>query len=282
MKTLSQRILDVIDDLTRSERRLAELLLQDPDMLVLLTASELSTKANVSKATTARFFRRLGYPSSKTAQKEAREAIESPERSHLSLSDRRFVATNISQHLAVEMQNLVRSVEQMRSDHLNAATSLLARAEKLWVVGFGDNYPLAHFARSLLIRVKADIRMIPIGGFSVPEEFASIRETDVVVALGVGRKSRGLRSIMRSARAAGAGVVLITDQATPAANDTANITLRCRTQGASVFDSVVAPVSLLTFLCSSLALRIGQDAIERLHFIDRIHEDWGEVLTEDL
>ncbi|MCE7027725.1 MurR/RpiR family transcriptional regulator [Jiella avicenniae] len=281
MKTLSQRILDVIDDLTRSERRLAELLLQDPDTLVLLTASELSAKANVSKATTARFFRRLGYPSSKTAQKEARQAIDAPHR-RPKLDDRRFVATNISQHLATEMQNLVRSVEQMRSDDLSAATTLLARGEKLWIVGFGDNYPLAHFARSLLIRVKPDIRMIPIGGFSVPEEFASIRDTDVVVALGVGRKSRGLRSIMRSARAAGAGVILITDQATPAANDAATITLRCRTQGASVFDSVVAPVSLLSFLCSSLALRIGQDAIDRLQFIDRIHEEWGEVLTEDL
>lgn len=281
MKSLSQRILDVIDDLTRSERRLAELLLQDPDTLVLLTASELSAKASVSKATTARFFRRLGYPSSKTAQKEARQAIEAP-RGRPKLDDRRFVATNISQHLATEMQNLVRSVEQMRSDDLNAATTLLARGEKLWIVGFGDNYPLAHFARSLLIRVKPDIRMIPIGGFSVPEEFASIRDTDVVVALGVGRKSRGLRSIMRSAKAAGAGVVLITDQSTPAAIDAATITLRCRTQGSSVFDSVVAPVSLLSFLCSSLALRIGQDAIDRLHFIDRIHEEWGEVLTEDL
>jgi hypothetical protein len=46
----------------------------------------------------------------------------------------------------------------------------------LWASG--DNYPLAHFARALLIRVKADIRMIPIGDFSVPEEFASIKPTD--------------------------------------------------------------------------------------------------------
>jgi hypothetical protein len=31
---------------------------------------------------------------------------------------------------------------------------MMARAEKLWIVGFGENYPLAHFARALLIRVK--------------------------------------------------------------------------------------------------------------------------------
>ena len=282
MQQLSQRILDVFDDLTKSERRLADLLLQNPDALVLHTAADLSAKAGVSKATAARFFRRLGYASSKTAQKQARERIDGPSPEGARIGRLRPGSNDLGQHLAVEMQNLVRSVEQMRSDKLALAIGSIARAEKLWVVGFGDNYPLAHFARALLIRVKADIRMIPIGGFSVPEEFASIRASDAVMALGIGRKTRGLRSIMRSARKAGARVVLITDQATPAADDTADVTLRCRTQGSGVFDSVVAPVSLLTFLCSSLALQMGQGAIERLAFIDRIHDEWGDVLAEDL
>jgi hypothetical protein len=74
---------------------------------------------------------------------------------------------------------------RLRAYELNQAIQSMARAEKLWVVGFGDNYPLAHFARALLIRIKADIRMIPIGGFSVPEEFASIKPTDAMIALGI-------------------------------------------------------------------------------------------------
>ena len=60
------------------------------------------------------------------------------------------------------------------------------------------------------------------------------------------------------------------------------MTLRCRTKGAGVFDSVVAPVSLLTYLCSALAMKIGQTAIERLEYIDQIHQDWGEILSGDI
>jgi DNA-binding MurR/RpiR family transcriptional regulator len=103
-----------------------------------------------------------------------------------------------------------------------------------------------------------------------------------MLALGVGRKTRNLRSIMRSAVHAKVQVVLVTDQASRAGSDVATVTLRCRTKGAGVFDSVVAPVSVVTYLCSALALKLGQAAIERLQFIEQIHDEWGEVLSGEI
>jgi len=280
--SLTQRILDSYDELTRSDRKLADLLLENVDLLGLLSASELSMRAGVSKATTARFFQRMGYPTFKTAQKLARQpmAIPTPDAERISRISTGRVG--VGDHLAQDTQNLVRTLEQLRADELALAVNLMARAEKLWIVGFGDNYPLAHFARSQLIRVKADIRMIPIGGFPVPEEFASIQSTDTVIGFGIARRSRSLRSIMRSAVTAGAQTILITDQSSRAGPDVAAVTLRCRTRGAGVFESAVATVSLTTYLSSALALRIGQAAIERLEFIDRIHEEWEDLLDEDL
>ncbi len=282
--SVSQLVLEAYDDLTRGERRIADLLLGDPDVLVLKSATDISSQVGVSQATTARFFQRLGYPSFKAAQKAAKlgsEAVKLP-KLPASPPDRKAGRSQLAEHLANDVQNLVRSIEALRSDEVEQAIVSLARAEKLWVVGFGDNYPLAHFARALLIRIKADIRMIPIGGFSVPEEFASIQSSDAMIALGIGRKTRSLRSIMRSAVHAGAQVVYVTDQASRSGLDVAQVTLRCRTKGVSVYESVVAPVSLVTYLCSAIALRIGQSAIERLQFIENIHEEWGDLVPGDL
>lgn len=282
--TLSQRILEAYDDLTRKERHLADLLLKDLDMLVLKSATDISARAHVSKATTARFFRRLGYPSFKTAQKAQRsgEKVDSGRKLPAGALQRKGGREELAEHLASDVQNLIRSIESLKSDELNQAIQYLAGAEKIWVVGFGDSYPLAHFARALLIRIKTDIRMIPIGGFSVPEEFASIKSTDAVIALGVGRKTRSLRLIMRSAMRAGAQVVYITDQASRGGPDVADVTLRCRMHGISFYESVVAPVSLITYLCSALALKIGQTAFDRLQFIEEIHDDWGDLVPGDL
>lgn len=281
-RPLSQRIIDAYDGLTRMERRLADLLLQNADALAIHSASELSERAGVSKATTARFFQRMGYVTFKTAQKLARAPVAGPSPDAERIMRFGKVRTSIGDHLQQDMQNLVRTVEQLRHDELMQAVTAMARAEKLWVVGFGDNYSLAHFARSQLIRVKDDIRMIPIGGFPIPEEFASIRPSDTLIGFGIARRSRNLRSIMRSAVSAGAQTILVTDQASRAGTDIATFTLRCRTRGVGVFESAVAAVSLITYLSSALALRIGQAAIERLEFIDRIHEEWDDVLTEEM
>lgn len=277
---LSERILESFDVLTKSERLLADHFLEHPDSLVLHTAAEISAQAKVSKATTARFFKRLGFPSFKTAQRMARVGRDdSNDKKRIyskpvpNLSGR----GDLADHLAADVQNLIRTIEAIRSDDLRAAVTYLSRAEKIWVVGFGDNYPLAHFARAQLIKVKPDIRMIPLGGFSVPEEFASIRPSDAVLALAIGRRTPTLRSILQSARLADAKTVSITDLASSGSPELAEVTLRCRTNGLTYFDSLASPVSVITYLCMAVADRLGQNAMERLRYIDSIHSDWGDA-----
>lgn len=283
----SQRMLDAYDGFTRGERRLADFLLETPDALAVSSASEIAARAGVSKATAARFFRRLGYASFKVAKRDAVGLRGAPARAVVRDAAPGAVGhgparLDLAQHLAAEVQNLVRSVEQIRSDELAQAAHILARADKLWVVGFGDNYPLAHFARALLIRVRADIRMIPLGGFPIPEEFASIHAADAMLAFGAGRRARGLRAIMRSAIGAGARVVYVTDQANRAGADAATVTLRARSRGVGVFDSMTAAVSVVTYLCSSLAAVSGEPAIERMRAIEAIHDEWGDLLPGDI
>ena len=116
--TLSQRILEAYDDLTRKERHLADLLLKDLDMLVLTSATDISARAHVSKATTARFFRRLGYPSFKTAQKAQRsgEKADSGRKLIAGALQRKGGRGELAEHLASDVQNLVRSIESLKSD----------------------------------------------------------------------------------------------------------------------------------------------------------------------
>ncbi|MEM7041823.1 MAG: MurR/RpiR family transcriptional regulator [Pseudomonadota bacterium] len=280
---LAKRILDCYDAMPRGERRLADLLLEQPMTVVEQSAAQLAERATVSKATTTRFFRRLGYQSFKAAQKAAREQGVEPQPMEFGARMHRLAhqQMDLSQHLQSEVQNLVRSIEQQRSDDMSRAVRMLARADKLWVVGFGDNYPLAHFARALLIKIRPDIRMIPIGGFSVPEEFASISASDTMLAFGLSRRSRALRNIVRSAGQAGARIVFVTDYASQPPAGTETVMLRCRSVGAAVFDSPTAAVSLMIYLCSALAAHLGEASIERLRRIESIHSDWDDGLDGD-
>ena len=95
---------------------------------------------------------------------------------------------------------------------------------------------------------------------------------------GVGRRTRALKNVVRSAQAAGAKVVFVTDL-TGALDGEATV-LRCRTRGLGAFDSFTAAVSLMVFLCSALANRIGEPAVDRQRVIDEIHAAWGDLLNQ--
>ena len=275
---VSQRLLMVYEDLPRGERRLADVMLEDVDSIRYSAAGELAKRAGVSKATAARLFQRLGYSGFKAMQRELRTSeFAAAPAGTADAVDEQLLSPGA--YLNAEVQHLVRTFEALRSDDLARAVKLLKEGEKLWVVGFGDNYPVAHFARSLLIKIRSDIRMIPIGGFPIPEEFASITERDAVLALGVGRRTQDFRNVMRSAASKGAKIVLVTGTLSPGDRTAADVILRGRTSGPTVFGSLTAPTSLLTYLCARLASEIGFKAAHRLRAIASIHAEWDE--TED-
>jgi DNA-binding MurR/RpiR family transcriptional regulator len=88
----------------------------------------------VSKATTARFFRSLGYADFEEVRLQARE--ERNAASPMPISNRCPEAATfgrtISDHLDLELRNLTRTFEEMRSDLLpDIASDARNRAERL-------------------------------------------------------------------------------------------------------------------------------------------------------
>lgn len=276
-----QRLLAAYDEMPRGERRLADLLFEDVGMLRHSTAGELAERAGVSKATAARLFRRLGYPGYRAAQKEIKSGTDAPQSS----PSRSLDAVSLPQpggYLESEVKNLVRTFEHLRADDISHAVKLLQFGEKLWVVGFGDDYPLAHFARAMLIKLRPDIRMIPLSGFPIAEEFASISASDTVLAFAVFRRTPAFRNLVGSASRAGAKVILVTDRLSAGDKTMSTVILRGQATGPTLFGSMTSIVSLLTYLCARLATRIGEPAIDRLRTIEEIHAEWGDDSEPDV
>ena len=259
----------------RGERRLADLLLEDIGVVRHFTAGDLAARAGISKATAARLFRRLGYAGYREAQREVRESGR-VSGSAPALAPLEGGEMSPGAYLDAEVKHLVRTFETLPAEGVSEAVRLLCHAQKLWVVGFGEDYPLALYARALLIRVFPDIRMIPLSGFPVPEEFASINAADTVLAFGVGRRSAMLRNVIGSSTRAGARVVLFTNAMAAGDKRGADVILRGRCDGPTMFGSMTATVSLVTHVCARVASRVGEPAMQRLAHIESIHSQWAE------
>lgn len=273
-RPIDVRIMAIYDELTASERRLAAVVMEAQSNLASFTAGELAAKADISNATAARFFKRLGYASYNDARMHARQAEDwgSPLYELTGTGRKRLAPGDFGLHIAQDLQNLTRTAEMLNESDLEEATRLLADAARVFVVGFRNSMALANYARGLLTNVRPDVQLLPLAGTSMGEELAGIGAADVFLVLGFRRRPLLLREIMAVVREAGAASVLIADMTAARTAQLATITLRCHNRGHSMFDSYAAPMSVINYLCSAVSQALGDAAVERLAEIETLHD----------
>jgi DNA-binding MurR/RpiR family transcriptional regulator len=273
-RPIAARILDAFDDLTESERRLAEVVLEAQGNLNAYTAGELASRANVSKATAARFFQRLGYASYNEARQRSRrsEPWGSPLSELAGLGSRHADGGDFAAHVAQDIQNLTRTAAMLTPALLAAAAEILARAPRIWIIGFRNSYMLAGYARGLLLHVRPDVRLLPMPGMTLAEDLASITAGDAVLVIGFRRRPVTLREVMMQAQEMGACNVLITDLTAARTAQLASVTLRCHNRPYGIFDSYAAPISVINYLCTAVSAAVGAGAADRLALIERLHD----------
>jgi DNA-binding MurR/RpiR family transcriptional regulator len=271
---LDSRILDLYESLAPMERRLADVLLEHQRDLASYSATELARRAEVSKATAARLFRRLGYDSFAEARRQARSLRHwgSP----LNIFEQ-VEAVDGSlpaplQHVQTDLANLSRTFEALHAGAAAEAADLLAGAERIWVVGFRASRGLAELLHYWLSVVRAGVQSLQGDGMAFAEIAIDFRPGDAVVAIGFRRRTRLLRALLARAHATGTRSVLITDVSASASAKLADVVLRCHSRPAYLFDSYSAAVSLLNFLVTAVAVRLGDSSRERMRDIDDLHE----------
>lgn len=268
-KGVDARIAALFDELTESEKRLAEVVLEAASDLSSFTAGELATRAEVSAATAARFFRRLGYESYGDLRRSVRAAKTwgSPLYELTSAEE----PADFARHIAQDIENLQRLAAELPTSALADAVDLLVSAKRLHMIGFRNSAALAAYARGLFVHVKPDVRLLPLAGQTLAEDLVGLGSEDVLVVFGFRRRPPFLRDVMAAVREAGARILLITDASAARTAHLAHVTLRCPNQGASLFDSYVAPMSLISHLASALGVALGSATEDRLAKIEDLH-----------
>ena len=278
--SLEKRIFGAFDTFSPAERRLADTLIKCHGELARYSATELALEAEVSKATTARFFQKLGYADFRHARRQALQTRPwgSPLEALAELTEPLQGRGSLGRHVANDIRNLTETAEAISPQNLEQAVSILAGARRILVVGFRNSHSLAAYAFMVMNSIKSDVHLLGIGGLASPEQIADLGENDAILAIGFRRRPHALRQILRTAGARGTASVLITDTTASKTTELANVTLTCQNHGAYLFDSYVAGMTILNFLCSAVALDLGDPAWARLSEIEDLHDAFGDLI----
>lgn len=276
--TLEARVYRAYADLTRSEQRLADVLLEHQMDLPSFTAAELAARAGVSKSTAARLIRALGYRSYPEAKRAIRtEQFWGSPQSGLQAGSPG--GASVKQMMEADLENVRQTVTAVSDDKIADCAQRIAKARRVWIMGMRSGEGLARHADHYLNLIRDDVQTLDFGSGTLSREVAAIGAGDLLLVIAFRRRPRVLVRLLDAARAAGAETLLITDLSAGASARTADVTLRCRTQSPAPFNSFVAAVTLINCIAWQVHAVMGRAALDRYSRIDSLVSEFDDVST---
>jgi RpiR family carbohydrate utilization transcriptional regulator len=203
------------DDLSRSEARVADYVLNSPHTVLELSIEALSKAAQVSEPTVARFCKSVGFSGWKEFKIQvARSLGGGMPVVHQDVRADDPVGVAAAKVVDRSVNALVSLRDRLDNGLLKSAVAILTRATRIEFYGQGSSGIVALDAQHKFFRLG-----IPTVAYSDPHVHAMsaalLGRTDVVVAISAGGRTLDLIRSVEIARAAGAQVIGITTGGSP-------------------------------------------------------------------
>lgn len=280
MSSLVTKIGKQVNQMTKSQKKVANYLLFNMDKLLFFTADELSKAANVSTATVVRFARELDFEGYTDMQKAARlrfhDREEEPEDLPQSSPEEDSSEYLLEKSFRQDIQNLKRTFQDLSREDLERACTLLKTSRRVYLVGMRISRSMATYAYINWGMLRKGVHLIHNEGLDYAEELIEINSEDLIVAFWAPRYNRATYQMLSHAKRQKASVLLITNREFNLTMEEGDfdVILRCCMENSSYQSSFVAPVTLVNYLTRQLELEFSKDIAARL-------ANWDSLLGDD-
>ncbi len=277
LQEFSQYLDDIRPRLSKSQKLIADYLLQNYEHAAFLSAAELAKDIGTSEATVVRFASALGFRD----YSQLRQMLQQLFRSRVSPALRMInKITDIQEkkdHVLVQLAEMeahyIREMAHtISTDDFNQAVSLLAHAKRVFVFGTGASRILTDLMQIRLHRF--GIHTIAMGetGRDMLEKMVLMRHDDVLVANGFLKLNAELSAVLKHAREAGCRVILLTDIDVIDFSAYAEIVFQVRRGPTDTFRSQAVPMTILNAFILALAMEKPEAKMRTLKQLERARD----------
>lgn len=258
-------------DLSASLRRVADLVLQDPEAVAFGTVASVAARAAVSTPSVIRLAQAVGF----SGFAEFRDVVRTELSARLNTAAVRVGRTSeeplTTAMLRIEGGNIVKTLGRLDAAAAERAVALLGDpGRQVFVLGSAQTAgSAAYFAEHLRI-ARDSVTLLSGSEFQVMSQLAALRRGDVMITLDIERHERALVGEQRWAVTHGAIPIVITDRL-PSRLITAGgvaMTFSCETAGP--FESMVGLTVLTGYLVNAVCARHRSELAGRLRRLERI------------
>ncbi|MCU1502814.1 MAG: hypothetical protein JWM12_2168 [Ilumatobacteraceae bacterium] len=268
----ADRIGQASASLTPAERRVAEVVLEHPQLVAFGTVADLAEQSGSGAATVVRLATKLGFDGFTALQASVQHDLARQLRPAAERIREPAATDAIANHLSLELDNVRATLSSLDGGALSDVVSHLADVGRRVFVLSGDA------SQGVAAQLVADLsalrdRVLRIGGndVAVRRQVALLEPADVVLMLDLRRYDRWVIDAAREARRVGVWAVAVTDSLLSPLAAVADRTLVVAAAGGGPFDSHVGTLALFNLLVAGVADRLRTAVTDRL---DRAEAAW--------
>lgn len=263
------RIVSKRDKMSKSQKKIANYLIENQENAPFLTASKLARHTNVGEATIIRFAVFLGYKGYPDLQRHLQEALKrkwtSVERFEKT-SDTHEKAPEVWEEvLSDDIQNIKDTMNTINSASFQQAVQALVDANRIYIIAYRSAQSIGSFLEFYLDLVLQNTELITQAD-GVSEHLLDISKDDLVIGLGFSRYTKRTVDVLKYVRSRGAKTLVITDHMMSPLAPLGDYQLFAVTEINSFIDSFSAPLSIIN------ALITGVTRSERIKVKNRLQE----------
>ena len=275
--TVTQRIHDGFDSLTRAERQLANIILENYPVSGLGSITALAENADVSTPTVARMARKLGFGGFPEMQAQLRAELEATISDPLTKHDKwaqDAPDTHILNRFADNViDNLRNTLKHLKAAEFDTIVELLSNTDHtVAVVGGRLSHTLASYFFTHMQMMRDGVTLIERNSSSWPHYLLSLKEGDVLVMFDMRRYEQDLLRFSEMADARGVRIVLFTDQWGSPAGKAATHQIHSRIEVPSTWDSSVVTMFILEAIISAVQSQSWERSKDRMEELEDLFE----------
>ncbi|USG68288.1 MurR/RpiR family transcriptional regulator [Brevibacillus ruminantium] len=285
MVTIREKIRTQYAQLTKQQKKVAEHLLENPELFVNQTASSVGERIGVSETTVIRFCYAMGYSGFSQLQREVfAEQLRNEKNAftHHQETEERF---KNKQHFFSEVvkENL-RRIEGMLG--LISETSFekvlrkISKSKKVLSVGLRSSYAPAHWLAFSLRMLCEDAQVYNPNTDDIVQLSSKMDKQWVLIAFSFKRYSKETLDIVRIAKNRGVYIIAITDDVLAPVSQHADIVLQVPCTDSSTLDVTPPLFVLLHAIVAGMSVIDSEQVRQRILEYEHHFESYRTIMEE--
>ncbi|WP_017755152.1 MurR/RpiR family transcriptional regulator [Calidifontibacillus oryziterrae] len=277
METIRASIQEMYDSLSKSQKKVANYMVEHPESIAMKSASEVGELAGVSETTVIRFCYALKFSGFTELQNKVREqlvlrksSLEEYHAKNLELADQPHFFAKVMEQ---DCDNIMRTIQNVSEDDFSKAVEQIITSEKIYIYGMRTSYSSAHWLTFSLRLFRDNVHLIRPETDDLLCIFNQMNENSTFIAISFHRYLKETILLSELAKKQRSFLIGITDSPLAPIRKYADLLLPIYQVNKSTLNATPALFSLLNAIVSGVSIKENDRFESRMEQYEKLSMD---------